>query len=63
MTNIELKDLNMANIDDVINLCIPSDQIDDPLFIEGYKLKKKWVDQNIKKYGSIAKLAYSDSNA
>jgi predicted GNAT family acetyltransferase len=52
----------MSYIADLINLCIPSEHKDDPLFIEGYKLKKKWVEQNIKKYGSIAKLAYSDSN-
>ncbi len=51
----------MANIDDLINLCIPSDQKDDPLLIEGYKQKKKWVEQNIKKFGSIAKLAFSNS--
>ncbi|MFX1515977.1 MAG: GNAT family N-acetyltransferase [Promethearchaeota archaeon] len=61
MTKIELKDLNKANIDDLINLCIPRDQKSNPLFIEGYKLKKKWVEQNLKKYGSIAKLAFSNS--
>jgi len=51
----------MGNIDDLINLCIPRDQKNNPLFIEGYKLKKKWVEQNIKKYGNIAKLAFFDS--
>jgi len=61
LSRIELKDLSMANIDNLINLCIPTDHKNDPLFIEGYKLKKKWVEQNIKKYGSIAKLAFSDS--
>ncbi|MFX1282362.1 MAG: GNAT family N-acetyltransferase [Promethearchaeota archaeon] len=61
MTRIELKDLNMAHIDDLINLCLPPDQQDDPLFIEGSKLKKKWIKQNLKKYGSIAKLAFFNS--
>ncbi|MFW9905814.1 MAG: GNAT family N-acetyltransferase [Candidatus Thorarchaeota archaeon] len=61
MTLIELKDLNMANIDDLINLCIPHDKKNNPLFIKGNKLKKKWIEQNLKKYGSIAKLAFSNS--
>jgi len=61
MERLEIRDVNLENIDDLINLCIPSDKKDDPLFVESMGAKKKWATQVIERYGSIAKLAYLNS--
>ncbi|KPV65291.1 MAG: hypothetical protein AOA65_0326 [Candidatus Bathyarchaeota archaeon BA1] len=61
MGKLEIRDVNLENIEDLINLCIPSDKKDDPLFIEGMRVKKKWATQAIEKYGNIAKLPYLNS--
>lgn len=58
---MEIRDVTFASIDDLINLCIPSDKKDDPLFVESMGAKKRWATQVIERYGSIAKLAYSNS--
>jgi N-acetylglutamate synthase-like GNAT family acetyltransferase len=58
---LTIKDVNLKNIDQLINLCIPPDKKDDPLFVEGMNMKKKWGSQAIKRYGCIAKLAHLDS--
>jgi len=58
---LEIRDVTFASIDDLINLCIPSDKKDDPLFVESMGAKKKWATQVMERYGSIAKLAYSNS--
>ena len=42
MRKIEIKDVDSENVEDLINLCIPSDKRDDPLFIEGARVKKRW---------------------
>lgn len=56
--DIQIRDVNTENADDLINLCIPKEKEDDPLFTEGIKVKKKWVYKVLKQYGSCAKLAY-----
>jgi len=61
MKKLEIREANLENLDDLINLCIPSDKKDDPLFIKGVKAKKKWATRVIEKDGSIAKLAYLNS--
>ncbi len=61
IVKLEIREVNSQNIDDLINLCIPSDKKNDPLFVEGLKAKKKWATQAIEKYGSIAKLACLNS--
>jgi len=61
MEKLKIKDVNLENVDDLINLCTPPDKKDDFLFIEGINAKKKWAIQVIEKYGSIAKLAYLNS--
>ncbi|MFQ5758337.1 MAG: GNAT family N-acetyltransferase [Candidatus Bathyarchaeia archaeon] len=58
---MEIRDVNLENIDDLVNLCIPPDKKDDPLFVEGMNAKRKWATQVIEKYGSTAKLAYLNS--
>jgi len=61
MEKWEIRDVNLENTDDLINLCISRDKKDDPLLKEGMNAKKKWATQVIKKYGNIAKLAYLNS--
>jgi len=61
MVNIEIRDVDRENIDQLINLCVPLDKKDDPLFIEGVKVKRRWAVKVLEKYGSIAKLAYLNS--
>ena len=51
----------LENVDDLIDLCIPPERRDDLLFVEGGKLKKRWVAQAIEKDGRIAKMAYLNS--
>lgn len=58
---LTIKDVNLENVDHLINLCISPDKKDDPLFIKGANVKKKWATQIMKRYGSVAKLAYLDS--
>lgn len=61
MEKLEIRDVNLDSIDDLINLCVPTDKKDDPLFAESMSAKKKWATQVIKRYGSVAKLAYLNS--
>lgn len=56
--NLEIKDVSLENIDHLISLCIPQDRRDEPAFIEGVKLKKRWAAKAMRKHGCIAKLAY-----
>ena len=58
MVEVEIKDVSLENIDHLINLCIPPDKKNDPLFIEGMKVKRRWAVKALERYGSIAKLAY-----
>jgi N-acetylglutamate synthase-like GNAT family acetyltransferase len=61
MEELEIRDVSLENIDDLVNLCIPPDKKDDPLFVEGTKAKKSWATQLIERNRSIAKLAYLNS--
>ncbi len=48
-------------MDDFINLYIPLERRDSPLFIKGKKLKREYTLEAIKKYGTIGKIAYINS--
>jgi len=61
MEKLEIRNVTLESIDDLINLCIPPDKKNDPLFVEGMNTKKKWAIKAIEKYGTIAKLAYLSS--
>jgi len=61
MEGLEIRDVTLENVDDLIDLCIPPGRKDDPLFIEGMRMKRRWAAKAIEKYGNIAKLAYLDS--
>jgi N-acetylglutamate synthase-like GNAT family acetyltransferase len=61
MVRLDVKDVTSENIDDLINLCIPSERKSDSSFVEGAKLKRKWAVKALKMYGCVAKVAYLGS--
>ncbi len=61
MESRQIEDVITENVDDLIRLCITEDKRDDPLFLEGMKVKKEWVHKALQKYKSCAKLAYMNS--
>ena len=56
-----IEDVKVDGIDSLINLCVPPAKRSDKLFVEGIKAKKEWAIESLKKFGSIAKIAYLDS--
>jgi len=58
---IKIKDISKDMIEDLAGLCIPEEMEDDPYFIEGVFLWKKWIIENLERFGSIGKVAYLDS--
>jgi N-acetylglutamate synthase-like GNAT family acetyltransferase len=61
MEKLEIRDVSLENIEDLVNLCIPPDKKDDPLFVEGMNAKMRWATHLIERHQSIAKLAYLNS--
>ena len=61
MEKLKIKDVVPENIDHLINLCIPIERKNDPSFVEGARVKKKWATKALKEQGTIAKLAYLNS--
>lgn len=61
MDGFEIRDVDVQNIDDLINLCVPPDKRMDPLFIKGVEEKKRWALVMLKKFGSFAKIAYMEN--
>lgn len=55
---IEIKDVNLENIDDFINVCIPFNKKLDPLFKEGFEKKKLWINKVLESEKSLGKIAY-----
>jgi GNAT superfamily N-acetyltransferase len=60
MSGIEIRDVDRSNMDDMILLCIPPERRGDPPFIEGVRVKRRWIAKMLDKYGEVAKLAYID---
>ncbi len=58
MKNLKVKDLCDGNVDDLVNLCVPCSKKTDPYFVEGMKMKRLWAKDGMKKYGTVAKIAY-----
>jgi len=61
MEGLEIKDADVERAEDLISLCIPPDKSGDPLFVEGRRLKARWVEHVANEYGSCGKLAYLGS--
>ncbi len=61
---IEVENVSIKNIDKVeslCNLCLSRQEKNDPHFIEGGVLRRRWVKENNEKYGSVGKIAFHDS--
>lgn len=54
-------DVGLEDVDSLIYLCIPSSKRNEPYFIEGAKVKRAWAFKSLNIFGSIAKIAYSNS--
>ncbi len=56
-SRIRIENLTEANIDDLIDVC-SSKRLQDPIHAEGVKLKRQWLLEMLRKFGSVAKIAY-----
>ncbi|MEM3536738.1 MAG: hypothetical protein QXF44_03060 [Candidatus Bathyarchaeia archaeon] len=54
---IKIEDIQESNIDDLIYVC-SSKKLGDPIHQQGVKLKKHWLAEMLRAYGSCAKIAY-----
>lgn len=61
MEKLEVRDVNLENVDALINFCVPVDKQGDPLLVEGMEAKKRWATRVVEEYGNMAKLVYLDS--
>jgi len=52
--------VKIENIEDLLQLCIPPERKDDPLFIEGMNAKREWACKMLEKGELLAKIAYID---
>jgi len=63
MAEINVRNVTDEYIDDFCQICIPSEKRDDPAFITGMELKRKWAMEVLQQWGSFAKLAYKQGTA
>lgn len=56
---LRIENLCESNLDDLVSVC-SSKKLDDPVHQHGMRIKKKWLTEMLKNYGSIAKIAYLD---
>ncbi|MEW6455575.1 MAG: GNAT family N-acetyltransferase [Acidobacteriota bacterium] len=61
MEKIRIKNVTEENIDDLCQICIPSEKREDPAFIKGMEEKRKWAMEMLQMWSSFAKLAYRES--
>jgi predicted GNAT family acetyltransferase len=55
---IKIVDVCRETADDLIRLCVPAENTGTHSFIEGMKVKKRWINQVLEEFGCVAKLAY-----
>ncbi len=58
---IKIKDIDDDIVKNLEGFCLPKDKEDDPFFIEGTSLWRRWMKENLKKFDTIGKVAYQDS--
>jgi len=61
LNQIEIRDIDENMLEDLNGLCVPEEKLDDPFFIEGDFLWKKWMLKNMDKFGTVGKVAYLNS--
>lgn len=63
MDKIRVDDIIDKNIQDLCQVCVPSEKRDDPYFVKGVEEKRRWAVEMLHKWGPFAKLAYQGSTA
>lgn len=58
--NIIVVEASENNLSDLCKLCVPLDRQSDPVFVRGVELKRIWAEDMLKRWGSVAKIAYVD---
>jgi len=58
MDEIKVRDVSAANVEDLCRLCVPIAKRDDPAYVTGMELKRRWAMDMLQKWGACAKLAY-----
>lgn len=58
---MKIENISEETLDDLAGFCIPPDQKENPLSVEGRKTKKDWAARALKTYGTFAKLAHIDT--
>jgi GNAT superfamily N-acetyltransferase len=58
MDEIKVRDLSAANVEDLCRICVPIARRDDPAYVTGMELKRRWAVDMLQKWGACAKLAY-----
>ena len=61
MEKFRIRDVTKGKIEDLCQICIPSEKKDHPEFITGMEEKRKWAKKMLQTWGSFAKLAYRGS--
>jgi GNAT superfamily N-acetyltransferase len=56
---IRIENLSESNIEDLIHVC-SSKRLSDPAHVKGVEIKKRWLLDMLKRFGSVAKIAYLD---
>lgn len=59
--SIRVVDVSEETIDDLCWLCVSPERREDPNFVKGVELKKTWVRDMNKRWGSVAKVAYLEN--
>jgi hypothetical protein len=59
-SKIRIENLSESNIDDLIQVC-SSKRLSDPAHVKGVDIKKRWLLEMLKKFGSVARIAYLDN--
>ncbi len=56
--DIRVIEASEKNLDDLCNLCVSFEKRNNPDFMKGVELKKNWVEDMLRRWGSVAKIAY-----
>ncbi len=56
--SIRVVEASESNLDDLCGLCVPPERQAAPGFMMGVELKKNWARGMLKRWGSVAKIAY-----
>jgi len=58
MDEIKVRDLSEESAEDLCRICVPVTRRDDPAFVIGIELKRRWAADMLQRWGVCAKLAY-----